>query len=270
MAQADSNNTVIPSEIARRSFVAALAGGAALAASSLRPAAAFPATDAILIAAIDRLTELKKLSVEADAERDRVWEESERRCPAWPAELRWRIGDPVGYERCDEGGKAHARCSIPDIFKLQENPTIIEWRFKGTEAEQEALTDADFGAAQGTWEPKPHIRHLYEPRPDKRHQKRADQIIQAWDKYAAERDAVNEELRVSEIEDHAEELWDQVNAQLGLVIATRAQTLTGHRAKLDLVRSYFWQGTTPGPQDGHAERELVASIMRDVDALGTD
>ncbi len=249
-----------PAGLARRSFVAALAGGAALAATSLRPATA---SSSSLIAAIDRLTELRKLLTDADAERDLVWKEAERRSPAWPAELHWRIADPVSYEQWDEGGKTYRKCSIPDILKLQENPTIIEWRFKGTEAEQKALTDADFGAAQETWEPKPHIRHLYEPRPNEHRQKRADQIIQAWEKFVRERDAISEELCVFEIEEHAENLWDQVNKQLDLIIATRAETLTGLRAKLDLVMSYFWRGKMPDPEDGHAERDLVASIIRD-------
>lgn len=108
-------------------------------------------------------------------------------------------------------------------------------------------------------EPKPHIRHLYERRVDKFDQKRADQIVAAWEKYAAERDAISEEPQVFEIEERAVDQWEEVSEQLKLIAVMHVNSLTGLRVKLDLLASI--EGCD---QDfKNSKKELLASIVRD-------
>jgi hypothetical protein len=255
MAQANSNNTVIRSGIGRRSFVAALAGGAAFAASTHQAAAT---ADAELINLAKEISELRKEYDAASAVECERYDDFKRLQPERPTSLLWGACDPVGYSDGDyyeENGKRYLWCRFGDIEKLR-GKIQYQWTFVGTDEQALDLKVAELRNADL---PLRGYEHLWEKMIDKRRQKRALRLIKAYDEYMAAQEAARIASGYEEASNVTDAIMEKLDAVYDRMTELDASTLEGVRAQAVGLVMAAWDGEIRHPE--YQQDFMLARMM---------
>jgi hypothetical protein len=187
--------------------------------------------DAELISLVEQAIIFHQDFSRAEETSEELFSEYDKRRPERPDDLRWRIGDPVGYAKPDPSQPRAVWCNLDDIEELRQ---------KGIDRTQ-------------WWAGDPE-----------RLQRRADQIIAAHDCHQAELTGLITEVGLDEARARADDAFDRYREASERAVAIRATTIEGLRAKARLVLVCCWGGKMQGDGDYAHDDQIMASMVRDL------
>lgn len=243
-----------PTSIDRRAVLAGAATLPALAVlasagSDLDPAAAAePHPDAELLELEHRFLELRSEEDRLEAEQERLRHTSEKRTPTMPRELRVRRSDERmdfhfhGNDGFIDGGDIDAlrgRKMMRHVMREQKPADLLP--------EAVALYRKIHGRL-------PMECVGYEPWPAK--QRRADEIVAAYDRWIAASCAIDEELGLPAIDAQIESVTMQIKSVVTRTAGIQAATIDGLRAK---ARMAYW-----GHHADLEQMSIASSIVNDL------
>jgi hypothetical protein len=216
-----------------------------------------PGPDGELVALATKMLELLPAYEGASKRVYELAEVFDARCPPKSDDLRWRLGDPVGYYTQElPNGKLVLWCSPVDI-QLRRGDRQGTWHFIGSEEDQEKLSDDDFPYVDG--KPQPHVIHLFKKVPSKRLQNRMNKIAAAMDAWNTAYQALEVEIGLKEAQENSSELFDPICEIVERIAQLRAQTLIGAQAKAVVLR--HWHRWGKDPEDLDDQERLIAEIV---------
>ncbi|MBR0752924.1 hypothetical protein JQ604_12080 [Bradyrhizobium jicamae] len=225
-----------------------------------------PDADRRLVELAARVAEIYPLYESALEEQRSVWSVYEQREPQRPAELAWRVGDPVGYEiehTDDDAPERRGRvwCSAAAIEALRDNP-LMRWEFVGTDDEWQRAENHRTNAESG--ERAPECAHLWKHVPDTKMQPRADQLIAALHRWEHAKDELQRDLGLPGLIDREQELYDQFSALQEEMLEVPATTLVGLRAKAMVLFTVCWQGDALDQLGDAMDSKFIYSLVGDL------
>jgi hypothetical protein len=243
--------------------------------------------DAQLVALAREAIDLNRRYEKATEATDELLDLFDDRAPERPAELKARPTDGgikhIGFERDKRSDPEHTnRCwiKIDDLEALrttQQTAGQASWEFIGSEEDWEKLDRSEMGGRDrweeeddvGGYQPPAQQRHLWEKKFHPGHQARADEILSAHDRHAAELERLRAEIGLDVAEAHADGLFEQFRRVERQIEKTAAVTIEGIRAKAEVVGRVCWSGMI---LRGHqtTDRRIIASIMADLTGLPDD
>ncbi|MGC1356604.1 MAG: hypothetical protein WA851_12550 [Xanthobacteraceae bacterium] len=219
---------------------------AAIAAVPLPDALNHPAAN--LIALAGEAIEVGRQYHEADKRADQLLELFYDRQPERPLELKARPTDGgikhIGFQRDRRSVPEHRnKCwvAIDDVEALrtaQQTRGQVRWEFVGSDVEWGEHTDRNDRwepDGEGGYQPPRNQRHLWEKRFDPAHHARADEILHAHDRYAADIERLRSEIGLDVAEARAEELREQLRYLESLIEKMPAVTIGGLPAKAEVI-----------------------------------
>jgi hypothetical protein len=206
-------------------------GAAALTATSTPVHAG---VDATLIAALEKLRELKPVYDGAQARFDETWSVYNSSRPAWPAALRWRPMDGLNIRPWKT--KDGTILDPTDLAKMRDVPQL-SWEYIGPEdAETADIWDA------GLARPKDGFLHLFKSEPDELKQRRLDEALRAADEHRAVCDALKIKTGFREAEDHLNDVYfNQIIPIQKVIIDADPSTPGATQAKAALLVEWFFE-----------------------------
>jgi hypothetical protein len=243
---AEATDITIPS---RRMFVT----GASAAAVLVSMPAAAGGSDATLIALVDLYFEVAKTHERVERYADNLLERFHEREPTKPLALRHRhISDPhqIGWTmEYLPNKKCHTWCDERDIEKLRGVP-ITRRTFAGTgDPEVDGAMPAD---ALWTVAPCP----IY--------QRRYDEILAAHDAHRKAVQAIRDDLGLDAAEAVVEKLEAELRTIAANIVAAKATTREGLRAKAQVVFSAIWLEDMEAREFDTPDCQIMTSIVRDL------
>ncbi len=249
---------------------------AAIAAVPLPDALNHP--DAKLIALAGEVIELGRQCQEADKTADQLLELFYDQQPERPLELKAKPTDGgikhIGFERDRRSDPEHRnKCwvAIDDVEALrttQQAGAQTQWEFVGSDVDWGEHNDRWEPDSEGGYQPPQDQRHLWEKRFNPAHHARADEILRAHDRYAADIECLRSEIGLNVAEARVQALCEQLRYLESLIEKMPAVTIEGIRAKAEVVGRNCWGGTifrNHGTTD-----QRIASIVADLTGLPDD
>jgi hypothetical protein len=114
-------------------------------------------------------------------------------------------------------------------------------------------------------EPKPHVAHLYRRIPNRREQRRADEIVAAHNAHEAACAALTKELGMEASGDRANAIDDELGRATERAIELQASTIEGLRAKASIILQKCWHGEIKDEDCDWNEtmcRDLVGNLLK--------
>lgn len=206
-----------------------------------------------------KLIEITDLFDSANSEADQIFGVYVQQRPRKPSVLRWRPQDGgiCGYMDEVIDGKRVLFCAPGHIKQLRDNP-IMRQEFIGTQKEWDALPID---------KPCPEdMKHLFEMRPaGGSDQKRADELVAAFDAYEAKDAAIRAELGLDEANARTNELHEQGEELVEKIIALPARDIAGLQAKAQAIHAWCFAGEAVDPDDyDTTDSQMMAGMLRDI------
>ncbi|MHC2623039.1 hypothetical protein ACVIW2_005071 [Bradyrhizobium huanghuaihaiense] len=221
-----------------------------------------PAGDRRLVELAACVLEIIPLHKAAADREEAAWDEYNQRKPQRPAELRWHIGDPVGYDlEPTSPGRARSWCSVRAIEELRNTP-LMKWEFIGTD--EEWGRDESHSWDAEAHQPQPEAAHLWKKVPDLQQQPRVDQLIAALDGWNAAREKLERDLNIPALAARSSEFYDQLREAWEEMLTLSATTLEGMRAKAVVLYQSVWNGDARDQLGDTTDAEFIYSMVADL------